>query len=89
MIDSKPDNLDSINVLQAGWRQRFQTKRGKLWIPHLMKLIVKLQRQRWKKVQQVRKGQCITQHGLNHMFLVYCHGKLQRCEILILLTEDG
>ena len=28
LIDSKPDNLDSINVLQAGWRQRFQTKRG-------------------------------------------------------------
>lgn len=28
LVDSRPDTLDSVHVLQTDWRQRFQTKRG-------------------------------------------------------------
>ncbi|WP_020473546.1 LPS-assembly protein LptD [Zavarzinella formosa] len=34
LVDSKPDTLDDIQVLQLGWRQRFQTKRGYPGLEH-------------------------------------------------------
>ena len=34
LVDTKPDTLDDIHVLQTGWRQRFQTKRGYPGLEH-------------------------------------------------------